>query len=196
MMFADGVLLVGVLGLPVAAAGWGIPALSTLAVPTIAMLIPRALGLKPALEAAFGLALLVASWSIILDLYASWTNWDLAVHAALNGLVAAVGVSLLTRLRLLPSDDDVGHPRLSVALVTTMFGVFCGVLWEFFEWAANEFFEQTLFVSYSDTLADIAVGGVASAVAGCALAFGGRSNLASASAYNERSTHESSSRTM
>ena len=139
-------------------------AVATLAVPTLALAAARLLGLKPPLEAAFGLALLVASWSIILDLYASWTHWDLAVHAALNGLVAAVGVHALTKVGALGT----GFTRVSVVLVTTMLGVTCGVLWELYEWAANEYFGQALFVSYTDTLGDIAVGGLAAAIAGIA----------------------------
>jgi hypothetical protein len=199
---ADAVLLLGLLGLPVAAAGWGLSAIGTLAIPTLALGIPRALALKPALQAAFGMAMLIASWSIILDLYASWTHWDLAVHAALNGLIAAVGVSLLTRIGALPSihalpaqaRPSTNSTRLSLTVLTTMFGVTCGVLWEFFEWTANELFGAALFVSYTDTLGDIAVGALGAALAGYAL--GVRPRDQRPSMYGERSTNKSSMRTM
>ena len=169
--FADAVRMLGLLSLVVAFAGWGVTEMTAMSLSVAALAIPRGLGVRPALDASFGLALLVAAWSIVLGLYSSWTNWDLVVHTVSNGLIAAMGMVLLVRLGLVPGHLDLRHPRVSLALLTTLLGVTFGVIWEFTEWAGNRFLDSTIFVTYTDTLGDIAAGGLGSLAAGCVMTF-------------------------
>ena len=167
--FADAVRLLGLLSLVAAFAGWGVTEMTAMSLSVAALVIPRCLGVRPALDASFGLALLVAAWSIVLGLYGSWTNWDLVVHTVSNGLIAAMGMVLLVRLGLVPGPLSLRYPRVSLAMLTTLLGVTFGVIWEFTEWAGNRFLDSTIFVTYTDTLGDIAAGGLGSLAVGCVM---------------------------
>jgi hypothetical protein len=169
--FADLVRLVGLLSLVITAAGWGVTEMTAISMAVVALAIPRLFAARPALDASFGIAVLVAAWSIVFGLYSKWANWDLVVHAATNGLIAAVAVLVLLRVGLLASSSGLRFPRASFALVTTMVGVTLGVIWEYIEWAGNRFMDASIFVNYTDTLGDIAAGGLGSLAAGCAMRF-------------------------
>jgi hypothetical protein len=169
--FADLVRLVGLLSVVVTAAGWGVTEMTAISMAVVALAIPRLFGARPALDASFGIAVLIAAWSIVFGLYSRWANWDLVVHAATNGLIAALAVMVLLSVGLLASSDDLRFPRASFALVTTAVGVTLGVIWEYIEWAGNRFMDATIFVNYTDTLGDIAAGGLGSLAAGCAMRF-------------------------
>lgn len=168
---ANAVRVLGLLSLVVTGAGWGVTAMTAMSLSVASLFIPRCLGARPALDTSFGLSLLVAAWSIVLGLYSSWTNWDLFVHTVTNGLIAAMGMVLLVRVGLLPSRLDVRRPGLSIAILTTLLGVTFGVIWEFTEWAGNRFLDSTIYVTYTDTLGDIAAGGLGSLLAGCLMTF-------------------------
>jgi hypothetical protein len=169
--FADLVRLLGLLSLVITAAAWGITEMTAISMAVCALAIPRLFGARPALDASFGIAVLTAAWSIVLGLYGKWTNWDLVVHAATNGLIAALAVMVLLSVGLLASSQGLRFPRSSFALVTTVVGVTLGVIWEYIEWAGNKFMDSTIFVNYTDTLGDIAAGGLGSLAAGCAMRF-------------------------
>lgn len=93
------------------------------------------------------------------------------VHAVTNGFIAALGTVLLVRVGLLSDSAGLRHPRLSLAIVTTSLGLSFAVVWEFIEWAGNRYLDPTIFVSYTDTLGDIAAGGLGSVVAGSAMTY-------------------------
>jgi hypothetical protein len=169
--FADLVRVVGLLSLVITAAGWGVTEMTAISMAAVALVIPRLFGARPALDASFGIAVLVAAWSIVLGLYSKWTNWDLVVHAGTNGLIAALAVMVLLRVQILPDSNYLRFPRASFAFVTTVIGVTLGVIWEYIEWAGNRFMDATIFVAYTDTLGDIAAGGLGSFAAGCAMPF-------------------------
>lgn len=171
LVVADAVRLAGLLSI-VAVLLWFSPVdVAVLALAAIGLVLPRFLGARPALDAGFGIALLVAAWCGVLELYVTAPLVDLPVHFVLNGLVAAVAYLLLARVGVLAEVPDVRRPRVGVAVVTAALGVVGGVLWEFGEWAGHTFVDSAIFVGYTDTLGDLAVGGLGSVAAGASMGF-------------------------
>ncbi|WP_146903422.1 hypothetical protein [Cellulomonas aerilata] len=135
------------------------------------LMVPRALRIGPRLDVAYGVALLVAAWSGVLDFYRDLVWWDLVVHAVVTGLVAAVSLGALVRLGAVrdPDDADLRAHRLGVALVTVAVGLGLSVVWEIAEWLGHTYVDPAIYVTETDTLGDLLAGGLGSLVAGAAL---------------------------
>ena len=161
---ADGVRVVGVLCIIVALIGWSPLDVAVFALAMLGLVIPRFLGVRPALDAAYGVAVLVAAWSGLLNLYESIEYWDLLIHFVLNGLAASVIYVLAMRCGVIPERA----PYRSIVTLTTVFGLAAGVVWEIAEWAGHTFVDETIFVGYTDTIADLTVGGFGALLAGFA----------------------------
>ncbi|MCU1425966.1 MAG: hypothetical protein JWM51_2257 [Microbacteriaceae bacterium] len=168
---ADVVRVVGVLSVTAAAVWWQLADVAVVALALIGVFLPRFLGARPAFDAAFTIAVLVASWSSVLDLYRSVVGWDVVVHFFTNGLIAAMAYLLLARLGVLPAVIDSRYPTVAAIGITTTLGFTAGVVWEFVEWAGHTFVDETIFVAYADTIGDLAAGGAGSLLAGLALRF-------------------------
>lgn len=134
-------------------------------------MVPRALGVSPPLDTAYGTALLASAWAAQLEWYRALPWLDLPVHAASTGLVAAVAYAALVRARALPDPGGVrtGRARAGVVVATTGLGAVLAVLWEVGEWAGHTFLDDRIGVGYSDTVTDLAAGLLGSAVAGLVL---------------------------
>jgi hypothetical protein len=130
----------------------------------IGLVVPRFLGVRPALDIATALVLLVAAWASALNLYVLTPAIDIPVHLLLNGLIAAHAVVLFQRVSVLPA-----LPPPALVLVTVAVGTTAGVLWEVGEWAGNRFLDPAIFVGYEDTIGDLAVGGLGALLAGLAM---------------------------
>ncbi|NQX10839.1 hypothetical protein HQQ80_04285 [Microbacteriaceae bacterium VKM Ac-2855] len=163
MWLADGVRLLGVLSMLATLIFFSPVDAGMFSLALFGVVLPRMLGVRAGLDAAFGLSVLVAAWSSVFELYLSVRWWDLPVHFVLNGLSAVIGVALLQRFGALPE-----LPRTALAVLTATLGVTIGVIWEWGEWAGHTFLDPTIFVGYRDTLGDLAVGGAGSLLAGLA----------------------------
>ncbi|WP_207455547.1 hypothetical protein [Desertivibrio insolitus] len=163
-VLADVLRLVGLVSAVVAGVVFGPVYFFVFALTLLGLVVPRFLGVRPGVDIATGVVLLVAAWSAALDLYVTAPPVDIPVHLLLNGLLAALAAVLLVRTRVLPK-----MPRVATVLVTTALGLSLGVLWEFGEWAGNTFVDADIFVSYDDTIGDLAVGGLGSLLAGLAM---------------------------
>jgi hypothetical protein len=161
-----------------AAIGWGLVDLAVFALVLGGTVVARMLALRPALDIAATATLLVSAWSSTLELYTTVPGWDLLVHAALNGLLSVMIIVLLERSRLLPDVATSRAPRTTLVLLTTAFGLAAGVLWEIGEWAGHTFVDDSIFVSYTDSISDLAIGGAGSLVGGFALSRSFRSSMA------------------
>lgn len=136
-----------------------------------ATLLPRALGVRPALDVAVAVVIPVAAWSAVLKLYESTGWWDLPVHFAMNGLLAALAYVLLARFRLVPDAGDLPRPVASGVVLVAAIGCSLGVLWELAEWAIREYVDPETFVGYTDTLGDLVAGTLGSILAGFLMPF-------------------------
>ena len=165
-VLADLVRIAGLLSIIAAAIWWGVQDAAIFALVLLGLLVPRFIGVRPAVDASFGVILLVAGWSGVLSLYASVPGWDVVVHFCMNGATAAIMYLLLARLRIVPRVQD---PQLSygaLIVLTAIFGLAFGALWEITEWLGHTFINSSIFVAYEDTIGDLAAGAFGSLVAG------------------------------
>lgn len=134
------------------------------------VLVSRMVQVDPRIDAAYGLALLVAAWSAVVDLYEVISWWDLVIHTLVTAAVSLIAYLLLLRLRYLPRPEPTRRAAIGVVVITLALGLSLSVVWEFAEWAGNEYITQEINVGYEDTLSDIAAGGAGSLVSGMLLA--------------------------
>ena len=136
--------------------------------------LPRALEAPTVLDLSFTGLILFAAWAAQVDLYLRVPWLDVLVHAAATGLIAAMTHHALVRLGALATLDDqlLTRPRLGSALVTLALGLALAVVWELCEWFGHAQLDDRIQVGYSDTMGDLAAGGVGAAVAGGLLAGG------------------------
>lgn len=135
-----------------------------------AVLAPRFVGARPSFDIAFGIVVLTAAWSNVLDLYTTVAWWDLAVHFVCTGVFAAMLYLLLARLGVVPLPHAAGTRRRTPIVLVIALGLALSAVWEMVEWAGKTFITDTIFVGYEDTIADMAVGGLGAVVAGLVVA--------------------------
>ena len=165
-LVADGLRVLAVASIVVAGIGWGAKGASSFAVVSVAMLLPRALRVRPGFDIAYCVIALVATWSSVTDFYGMVRWWDLPMHFLMNGLAAATCYSLLVRLRVVPDAATLPRPLRSYAILTTTIGAALSAFWEMFEWFTTTFLDPTTVLGYSDTVSDMVVGTLGSLVAG------------------------------
>ena len=163
---ADGVRLAGVLSVAAAFVWWrptdaGIVALSLLAV-----VVPRFAGVRPGFDILFCVTVLVAAWSNVLHLYETLAAWDLVVHFVCTAMLAAMMYVVLARLRIVPPPIGDGTRRATPVVLVTALGLALSAVWEMVEWAGRTFIAPEIFVSYQDTIGDMAAGGLGALAAG------------------------------
>lgn len=167
---ADAMRVIGVLSVLVAAV-WSTPTdAGVLAFSLPALMLPRALGLRGGADLAVDVIILVAAGSNVFDLYRSLPGWDLVVHFLCTGAIAATGYVVLSRLGIVPAQASRSfRPRIPLVICTTV-GLAVSALWEMVEWAGRTFITAEIFVTYEDTIGDMALGGLGALAAGALLA--------------------------
>ena len=161
---ADALRVMGLISGVVAGVAHGPLQFAVFGLVALGLVLPRFLGVRPALDITTALVLLVAAWANALDLYVLTPPIDIPVHLLLNGVIAALAVVLFQRVDLLPA-----LPPRALVLVTVAVGVTAGVLWELGEWAGNRFLDPSILVGYDDTIGDLVVGGMGALLAGLAM---------------------------
>lgn len=164
---ADGIRIVGILSVLIAFAWWTPTDAGILALALPALMVPRFVGARSGFDLAYGIVVTIAAWSNVLDLYRSVAGWDLAMHFAATGLIAAMAYLALRRWRVVPAAGALD--RVPIVLVTAI-GLAVCVIWEVIEWAGKTFVTSEIFVTYQDTIGDMIVGGMGSLVASVAVA--------------------------
>jgi hypothetical protein len=168
---ADALRVIGVLGV-IAAAIWFTPTdAGILALALPALMIPRMLGLRAGADFIVGATVLVAAASNVFDLYRTVPGWDLVVHFVCTGVIAATGYVLLARAGVVPAQDAESFRTRTAIVIVPALGLAVSALWEMIEWAGRTFVTTEIFVTYQDTIGDMAVGGLGAVVAGIVVAF-------------------------
>jgi hypothetical protein len=165
-LVADGLRVIGFASIVVAGIGWGAKGVSSFAVVSVAMLLPRALAVRPGFDIAYGVIALVSTWSSVTDLYGVVRWWDLPMHFLMTGLAAATCYILLVRLRLLEDAAPLPRPLLAYAVLGTTIGAALSAFWEMFEWFTTTFLDPATVLGYADTVSDMVMGTLGGLVAG------------------------------
>lgn len=190
MYVADALRVLGLVAVIVAAIGWGGTAAGVMGLVLIGLVLPRFIGAAPAFDIGLGAILLVAGWSSVVDLYGTIPFWDLLVHFAAGGAIAAGIYLLLGFLELVPP-PDASSSRLATALVlTTCFGLAASAVWEMLEWLGHTYVDERIFVGYDDSIGDMALGALGALVAGFALKYANRSRAAAAVSSPQRGSSD------
>ena len=168
---SDGVRLLGVLSLLVVLLWHGPVEAALFALVLLGLLVSRCLPAAPLFASLYGLTLLVAAWSSVMDLYARISWWDLAVHCAATGTIAVMAWYLLAAYGAVTASQPGGRPVpvFAVPAVVTALGLALSVLWEFGEWWGHYYVDSTINVGYQDTIGDLAAGGLGSLLSGVLL---------------------------
>ena len=168
---ADAVRVLGLVSVIAAAIWWSPTDAGIVAFALPGLVLPRFIGVRPAFDILYNVTVLIAAWSNVLDLYTSIDWWDLAAHFVATGMVAAMLYLLLARCRILQSPGEAGFaPRTPLVIVPAL-ALALSALWEMVEWVGYTYISDDIFVAYTDTIGDMAVGGLGGLVAGVALAY-------------------------
>ena len=173
--FADAVRLLCLFSLAAAVLWYGPVDVALFLLVLGGTLISRCLDISRVFDGIYGLTLLAAAWSSVLNLYARVSWWDLPVHFAATGVIAAMAYLLLARLGTVPPPVPPPVPghglalRIAVPVLVLALGLAVSVLWELGEWWGNAFVDESINVGYQDTMGDLAAGGLGALLAGLGL---------------------------
>ncbi|HET7415679.1 MAG TPA: hypothetical protein VFI97_08300 [Arthrobacter sp.] len=136
----------------------------------LTLLVPQATMLPRPFDAAICATLLLATWSAVLDWYQTVYWLDDVVHFTTNGAAAGALYLVLARVSLIrgTSGIDLQRSMATPVVLTSMIGLAIGVMWEFVERLDTILNPGTMY-GYSDTIGDLAAGGLGSLAAGLAL---------------------------
>lgn len=163
---ADGLRVLGVLGVVVAAI-WFTPTDAGILAFTLPALVgARFIGVPPAFDIAFSVTVQIAAWSNVVDLYRTVEWWDVVVHLVCTAVLTAMLYELLARLDVVPGLGAPMLKRRTVIVAFTCVGLAISALWEMVEWIGFVGITDDIFVEYHDTIGDMAVGGLGSLIAG------------------------------
>jgi hypothetical protein len=161
----------------VASLGWAIVGgewvdAALFALVLLGLVLPRVVGAPRLADLGYGLVVLLAAWSAVLDWYVRFTWLDVVMHTITGGLTAALAHRVLVLARVLPDPrrPGVGRPRAGVVASTVAVGTTLGVLWELGEWFGHTYLDRRIQVGYGDTLSDLAADMLGALVAGLVVA--------------------------
>jgi hypothetical protein len=167
---ADGLRVIGVLGVVVAAVFLPATDAGILAFITPALVAPRFLRVRPGFDIVFCLIVLIAAWSNVADLYRAYLGWDTVVHVICTAVLAPMLYLLFARFAVVPAPGEAGFGARVAIIHTTTIGLAISALWEMVEWIGFELFTEDIYTTYDDTIGDMAAGGLGALVAGILLA--------------------------
>lgn len=137
----------------------------------LGLVLPRSLVISPGLDLLYGVVLLFAAWSAVLDWYIAYGWLDLAVHTVACGLTAGIAHRALVEWGVLSevADQTLRRTGAGLVLTTTALGWALGVLWEIGEWYGHTYLDERIQVGYLDTVGDLMTDGVGAFAAGVVL---------------------------
>lgn len=162
---ADLLRVLGVVSIVVAAIGWNATDAGIMAAALPALVLPRFVGVRPAVDIVYGVTVLAAAWSNVFDLYRSAPGWDTVMHVVCTAMLAGVVYLALERLGVVAPVGPGRRRRSALVLVPTI-GLALSALWEMVEWIGYRLITDEIFVTYDDTIGDMAAGGLGALVAG------------------------------
>lgn len=137
-----------------------------------ALLVTRTFGIPRPFDAGFALLLLATGWASALGWYVEHSWIDIPIHFALTGTTAAVLYVAAARLDLLPKPNHPSRTKASatIVIVVVLLGATTSLVWELYEWLAENYLPSRILVGYDDTAGDMTNGLLGSLVAGALMA--------------------------
>lgn len=157
----------------IAAAVWFGPAdVARFLVVAVGLLLPRWAKSPAVFDFAFGLTVLVAAWSGVLEWYEALHWWDVAVHFLTTGAIGAMAYFVLSRMGIVHPirDTKVSFRPARLILLPLVLGAAAAAWWELWEWFGHNYLSEDIHVGYDDTILDLAAGTAGSLIAGGLLA--------------------------
>ncbi|MCR2812682.1 DUF2238 domain-containing protein [Microbacterium sp. zg.Y1090] len=169
-LLADALRVIGVLSV-IAVSIWSTATdAGILALALPALMVPRVIGARASFDIISSFTVLVAAWSNVIDLYRTVDNWDLILHFACTAVLAALAYLILVRARVVADPSAAGSLARTPLVLVPALGLAASAVWEMIEWVGYAFITDEIFVTYQDTIGDMAVGGLGAAVAGAVVA--------------------------
>lgn len=166
---ADGLRVLGILGVVVAAIWWDPTDAGIAALATPALMLPRALGMRGGFDAAACGIVLTAAWSNVFDLYTSVPGWDLLLHLLCTGMLAIITALVLTRTEVARITRGSGVRARTPLVLLPLIALALSAVWEMVEWLGKAYLSDDIFVTYQDTIGDMLFGGLGGLLAGLLL---------------------------
>ncbi|HST42937.1 MAG TPA: hypothetical protein VLK58_25660 [Conexibacter sp.] len=141
-------------------------ATTQLALTALAVFVARMIDLPRIVDWGFCVAMFFNGWGDALHLFTNVAWYDNIVHVTLPAFFAPMVYIGLSHLDVVPEPEAVRHrfTRLvGMGFVTFCIGVTAATFYEIYEWVAVRWLDQNLFISYADTIADLADGFIGSA---------------------------------
>nr|WP_228494945.1 hypothetical protein [Clavibacter sp. VKM Ac-2873] len=154
-VIADAVRVIGLLTFLFSAFAWTGVTSAMFALALLGLVAPRFLGARPGLDLAIGITTLVSAASNRLDLYARLPWWDVPAHLVTTAALAALVILLADRAGVM-----VDRRPLPLGILALTVGLALSALWELGEWAGQAWLDPAILTGYSDTIGDMAVGGL------------------------------------
>lgn len=167
---ADAVRLIGALSVVAAALWFSATDAGIVALTLPALVAPRFLGLRPTFDILTSLTVLIAAWSNVFDLYTRVAWWDIVIHLVCTGVLAVLLYVLCGYAGIVAAPRTEHFTGPAAIVLGTAFGLALSAVWEMIEWLGKTFVTAEIFVTYDDTIGDMAVGGLGALLAGCLLA--------------------------
>lgn len=168
---ADAASVVALLSL-LAGVRYGGVAVALFALVLLGVVVVRLVPLPGQLQALTVLTLVAAAWAALLEGYQRVPWLDVAAHTLVTGLLAVATAVLLSGTAL--GNLSGGGPRVSsragTVVATAAVGTTLAVLWELGEWVGHAYVDPDIYVSYDDTVGDLAAGLLGSLLAGALIA--------------------------
>lgn len=142
-------------------------ATSQLALTALAVFVARMVDLPRLFDWGFCIAMFFNGWGDALHLFTSWAWYDNVVHINLPCFFAPMVYIGLSRLDVVPEPARVRRRfsrLIGMGFITFCIGVTAVTTYEVYEWIAVRWLDQNLFISYADTIADIADGFLGAAI--------------------------------
>jgi hypothetical protein len=132
--------------------------------------LARAINVPRPFDLGFTLAMGLQGWGNVFGLFDSLGWWDTVVHFVLSLWTAPLFYIGLARLKVVPDlSEALRSHRAGIFVVTMSLGLAFGACYEVYEWTVDHFFGGDLKIGEADTVGDLTMDALGSALGGALL---------------------------
>lgn len=159
-----------VVGALVAVAMGDVEGAARLGATALFVYIARAINVPRPFDLGFTLAMGLQGWGNVFGLFDTVSWWDTLVHFVLSLWAAPLFYIGLARLNVVPDlSESLKKHRVGIFVITLSVGLAFGACYEIYEWVIDNVFGGNLRIGETDTVSDLAMDALGSAVGGALL---------------------------